>query len=115
MTMAKAGTMIRHDDTTEFLSVADVAAKLGYSDRRPIYRAIDAGQLHAIRLGENGPWKIHRDWWNDFLNHRPQSSLTTEQLEGRRLESLERLGWAQAELYDADEPQSKRRSSASNP
>ena len=59
--------MIRQTNTTEFLSVTEVARLLGYSDRRPIYKAIDAGRLHAVRLGPGGTWRIPREAWDRFV------------------------------------------------
>ena len=59
--------MIRHNDTTDFLSVADILGELPYADARPIYKAIKQGRLHAIRLGPNGPWRIPREAWDKFV------------------------------------------------
>ena len=52
---------------TEFLSVTEVCRKLGYRDRRPIYKAIDAGRLRAVRLGPGGTWRIPLTEWDRFV------------------------------------------------
>ena len=59
--------LIRDKPQSEFLSVADVATKLGCRGRRPIYKAIDAGRLHAVRLGPHGWWRIPRASWDAFV------------------------------------------------
>ena len=59
--------LAQQSTTSEFMTPADVAKKLGYADRRPVYRAIEERRLHAIRLVENGPWRIPKQAWDRFV------------------------------------------------
>lgn len=107
--------MIRHNDATDFLSVADILGELPYADPRPIYRAIKQGRLRAIQLVENGPWLIRQAWWDEFVQARSQSHMTDEQLQDRRRESMERLGFEQPRPPDDPAPRSKRQRTLRNP
>lgn len=50
----------------EFLTVPEIARKLRVS-RRTVYRAIERGDLSAVRLGETGRLRIAGDSVEAFL------------------------------------------------
>ncbi len=55
-------------DANRFLTVAETAEILKVSPT-DVYRLIDSGELHAFRVGSNGPWRIEHDILELFVHH----------------------------------------------
>jgi excisionase family DNA binding protein len=53
----------------DWLTVPDIAGAL-QSGTRPIYRAIDAGELRAARINERGDLRVSRVWLTEWLEKR---------------------------------------------
>lgn len=58
------------NDATELLSPSEVARLLGVH-RASVYRYINAGELPAIRLGEDGPLRVRSDVLERWLQQYP--------------------------------------------
>ena len=59
--------MLRDSNQTQsLLTVREVARELRLSTFT-VYRRIEAGDLQAVRVGENGPLRIHRTALDRFL------------------------------------------------
>jgi excisionase family DNA binding protein len=54
------------NDATELLSVGEVAERLGVH-RATVYRYVHGGELPALRLGEDGPYRIRSDVLDQWL------------------------------------------------
>ncbi|MCH8878468.1 MAG: helix-turn-helix domain-containing protein [Planctomycetes bacterium] len=52
----------------QFLTVTQVMKLLGCRDRTPVYKAIAAQRLKAVRLGPLGTWRIPRESWEQFVS-----------------------------------------------
>lgn len=55
---------------SEFLTVAECARALNGAGKRPIYAAIELGELRAIRLNGRGDLRVHKSWFRDWIQRR---------------------------------------------
>lgn len=59
----------------ELLTASDVASRLG-CNVFTVYRAINRGELEAVRLGENGTYRVTEDALARFLRPANERSTT---------------------------------------
>jgi excisionase family DNA binding protein len=65
----------------DFLTVADIARRLGCSTRT-VYAAINSGDLRAAVINARGDYRIRPEWFSAFIDAR--SLTVTSAYEGRR-------------------------------